>query len=306
VGDFNNFAATIGGFRNGNTIDLQGVIADDAVFNPNTGNLQLYEEPWGTGDDATLVGTLSFAGILSSTTYDLTTYTSFALASDGNGGTNIILGTQTPSVPTLADLANAVYSSGINTIDGYTVVDSDSDPSVGFFAEEFQDGNQIVVAIEGTDSFYTAQGIRNYLADKSWLSNTPNTTLATDVADAALFLENIRTSENKTSNQYDNVTLTGHSLGGAIAQLLGEESDYESVGFNAPGADQFFNGLSAQLHPAFEVSDGISRANSNYRLQGDQVSLVGTQRDHRETGGARACRVLSLRFSGGGGVWSGS
>src|SRR5450432_673858 len=33
---------------------------------------------------------------------------------------------------------------------------------------------------------------------------------------------------------------------------------------------------------------------------------IVSRRDHRETGGASACRVLSLRFSGGGGAWSGS
>jgi pimeloyl-ACP methyl ester carboxylesterase len=178
------------------------------------------------------------------------------------------------------DQDSAAYQEAPNgsIVDGYTVVDTASDKN-GFFADALQNNNQIVIAIRGTDPNDIYNLAKTLLADTSWAlpnleqqSNSPNAILTSEVADAATFLQKVR-----DEFQNDIITITGHSLGGAIAQLLGLTSNYTAVGFNAPGAAQFESELTTALAPATNSSDLIlGRPNINIRLEGDQVSLAGT------------------------------
>ena len=61
------------------------------------------------------------------------------------------------------------------------------------------------------------------------------------------------------------ITLDGHSLGGAIAQLLGETTGFATTAFNAPGTQQLYASLSDVLDPVMEL--GV-----NYRIADDVVS----------------------------------
>ena len=255
VGDLSTFSAAISSFQQGDTIDVKGIRANDETFDPNSGLLSVYHEDWGAGASPTLVGTLTFTGLPDTT--------AFALAGDGNGGTDVTFGTPAPTIANLADLADVVYDPGFGS-GSYTYVAQYPDASNGFLAEEFMSGSQIVISIRGTDN------LNNYLADGSWLQSSPNTTLGNDVRDAAIFLDQVR-----HANQTDTITLTGHSLGGAVAQLLGLASNYAAVGFDAPGASQFFSALTPQLQHAFANSDSFQRLSANYRTSGDQVSLAG-------------------------------
>jgi T5SS/PEP-CTERM-associated repeat protein len=268
IGSLGNFGGTISNFLQGDTIDLTGVPFPpfsgsegiEANFNSNTGLLTIDNVNYGSS--SSFVGSLQFSGYTSNQT--------FALSSDGNSGTDITFGTPEPSVPTLADLSNTVYDPGFG-VDGYTVANQDSNALIGYFAEEFQKGNQIVVAIRGTNNNFGYAQILNLVEDASWFGNSPNSLLTTEVSDAANFLQSVR-----LNNPSDNITITGHSLGGAVAQLLGNSSGYMAVGFNAPGAQQFETALISALAPAASTKDGVlGRVDENFRLHGDQISLAG-------------------------------
>ncbi len=72
------------------------------------------------------------------------------------------------------------------------------------------------------------------------------------------------------------ITLTGHSLGGAIAQLEGESSGLSTIAFNAPGGGQLVSSLSNAMalgSSQWLLSTGV---NINYSVYNDQPSLTGT------------------------------
>ena len=178
-----------------------------------------------------------------------------------------------PDALTLAKISAAVYSNnGLSVASlGGRYEPVEKPPPVydaGLFGEVFQNGNQIVVAFRGTE----LANLFNDLADGSWATNSSNAILQQYVADAANFLSQVETQF--PADGY-NITLTGHSLGGAIAQLLGNASGLPTVTFNAPGAALFASALSTQLAPILNPGV-ITPAITNYRVYGDQVSLVGT------------------------------
>ena len=64
----------------------------------------------------------------------------------------------------------------------------------------------------------------------------------------AAFLEWVQNNVPGTT-----ITLTGHSLGGAIAQVVGQATGLTTVVFNAPGAAQVYGGLSSSLQSISSV-----------------------------------------------------
>lgn len=167
-----------------------------------------------------------------------------------------------PGVGIIADIANAVYTSSINQVDGYFQYNRDTalDPSVGFNAETFQDGNRLVIAFKGTDA------IADFLADGSWASGTPTSFLQSYVNTALAYVQSIAKDHPGAD-----IILTGHSLGAAVAELASAASGYSAIVFNAPGAKQYeaFFGIPQKPTALANVL--------NYRVAGDQVSLAGTQ-----------------------------
>jgi hypothetical protein len=138
------------------------------------------------------------------------------------------------------------------------------------------DRSQIVVAIRGTVSNGATadermERLSSIHADASFISSdgTPTSAFAQNVADARAFLRSIQSRYPGAA-----IVLTGHSLGGAIAQVLGQASNLTTVAFNAPGAGNLYPRLTDELA-------GLSRtlnstySNSNYRIEGDIVSQLG-------------------------------
>jgi hypothetical protein len=265
-----DFQGKIIGFSNGDTIDLEGVIANEGTYDANTGLLTLYDSSYGSGTAPIDEGAISFPGLSASQTFSLSYY--------GTAGTEITYGEPAPSIATLALLSQATYDNATSS-GNYQEVDFSSDPNVGFLGVAFDYGNQVVVAFRGTYWGNLGDGANNVIADASFwgTATTPDSTFAQEVQDAANFLQKVRqdVSLGSTSGPYAQITITGHSLGGALAQVLGYVSGYTTIAFDAPGAGLLLYPLAPYDGAASMAGDGVRRGNTNYHMWGDQVSLAG-------------------------------
>jgi hypothetical protein len=176
--------------------------------------------------------------------------------------------TGAPSVTELAELSYDAYNIGTPfNIARFTAFNVQILPD-GFSATAYKsaDGSQVVVAFRGTDFDFSPSGVKNLLADSSFVTGVATPTLTTYFNHATAFLQSV-----KSTNPNANITLTGHSLGGAAAEYLGKAAGLTAIGFDAVGAGNVsFSGLSSV------GTMGTSSDWENYRLYGDQVSLDGT------------------------------
>ncbi len=191
--------------------------------------------------------------------------------------TNVSLTSATPPTQLdLAEMSSAVYNvSSAPTIDGY-VSTQNIVGTAGFAAEVFKSGNQVVLAIRGTDMSNEYNNLKTLAADSSFSTGKVTPQLTSEVSQAANLLEQLHT-QCPSCNFY----VTGHSLGGAIAQVLGLETGLPTQAFNAPGAGAVLSQLQAQV-PSLTGASGLtslswanSGINDNLRVYGDLISQVG-------------------------------
>lgn len=130
----------------------------------------------------------------------------------------------------------------------------------GFHAIAFQGPDGIVVAFQGTSD------MMQVWTDSGFAGTGPGVALLNSYYSvASTFLDSVRQYAQTVGLS---VHLTGHSLGGAIAQMLGNQTGLDTVTFNAPGAKLFMQ------------SQGILNATTtnanirNYRMAGDVISLT--------------------------------
>ena len=179
-----------------------------------------------------------------------------------------------------ARLSNAVYSDSPN-VRGWALVGQRTQMPSGLIAGVFTKGRKTVVAFKGT----TPSETRDLQADLA-LGVGINTDY---FADAETFVQQHANVEG--------LVATGHSLGGAVAQVVGNRRRIPFVTFNAPGvaiissrhawtatphmaAIRVIGGLaSAIADPGQAARDAASLfhiANGkNYRFFGDPVSAIG-------------------------------
>ncbi len=150
------------------------------------------------------------------------------------------------------------------------IADDDDPHNLGYAAEAYEDsGNdQIVIAFRGTVPKFNDELLKTLVADESFLVGNPTPLFVQQVADAALFIISVHQAFPTHP-----ILLTGHSLGGAVAQLAGFASKYMTRTFNAPGSKNLYADLTSYLSPINNL--GTDFTNKNYRLYGDQVSLAG-------------------------------
>jgi len=248
--DVASFSGTITAFQQGDVIDL-----------PDVGRIppsDLITAKYSDGElSLRTVGSIPIVGT--------DPYPTFGLKSDGASGTDI----ESTTVKTLLDLSFDTYSATPAGADDYSVIGSETLAN-GFRAVAYMDKDapdcdpNIVIAFRGTN----LSAIKNLLSDASFLKGEPNGILRAYVKAAADFVASVQASNPKAL-----ITLTGHSLGGALAQLVGEASGLAAAGFDAPGAGQLYDQLTSELSAASNL--GWGGTNINYRISGDQVSLAG-------------------------------
>jgi hypothetical protein len=150
------------------------------------------------------------------------------------------------------------------------VAQSADDPDFQAYTYVNSDSSQVVIAFRGT-----ALGKTWATNIASFSSGIPTAPLIKMVGDASKLLAHVVADHPGAQ-----ITLTGHSLGGAIAQILGAASGYSTVAFNAPGAGILKNSplLTSALQPAVSAhnADSLGGYNVNVRTPGDWVSMQGT------------------------------
>ena len=105
--------------------------------------------------------------------------------------------------------------------------------------------------------------------------------------DVDLTLGAIRLVVNKSRKIYgaDKTYVTGHSMGGFLAQLFAVLCDVEGTSFDAPGLGFYRSG---EFEKTFSMRKRVYNAEGkifeNHRLDGDVVSLVNTADDQRHFG----------------------
>jgi hypothetical protein len=172
-----------------------------------------------------------------------------------------------PTVEQLVRFADAAYGNA-TAVEGYSeipVLAAPADFSVKAFRSSA--GDRIVVAIAGTDEPFDLLG-----TDRSFLDSTPSPTLRDYVTYATDVVRALATSYPGVE-----LTFTGHSLGGAIAQMLASARGVNATAFNAPGAAPLMAALQSTLStlPALKQPSGAPEL-VNYRLYGDLISTLGT------------------------------
>ena len=131
----------------------------------------------------------------------------------------------------------------------------------------YKRGNNIVIAFKGTNPIVGPNGA----ADVAFWTGELTPSLKNYIHAAADLLI-------ATHAQYPEafIQLTGHSMGGGIAQLLGKASGYTTNTFNSAGGALLYPQLSDELKPVYGTAEkdfGIR----NYRIYGDAVSSATMQ-----------------------------
>jgi len=128
----------------------------------------------------------------------------------------------------LKSLSKYVYHDDkINLPNGYTKVMTAQNSKNGFYAQAFYNGKDVFIAYRGTDRhkslFDFIKDVHNDIS--LWRQELPNQT-----TDAINFYKKL-----KGEYPNKNIVLTGHSLGGSLAQIVGSITGAKSVPFEPYG-----------------------------------------------------------------------
>jgi hypothetical protein len=175
---------------------------------------------------------------------------------------------QSPKEATLNELVsmswnaygNTCSDKGCNVPDGFEIVKVQEFND--YRAVVYKRDEAIVIAFKGTDPLIGPNGA----ADSAFATGVPNPALDSYVEAAAQLVSEIHNTYPES-----NIQLTGHSMGGGIAQLVGKASGFETTTFNSAGAALLFPKMQEQLAASIGLSQ-LDLGILNYRIQEDFVS----------------------------------
>ena len=120
----------------------------------------------------------------------------------------------------------------IDKPEGWTYLDNYYDKRTGFYAEAYKNPEgEVVMVIKGTDvnKMHTLSGIMEF--SKDFVINS----LPMEIRKVPNQVEPAYKFYNILSNKYGDVLLSGYSLGGSVAEILGNELGVETVTYESYG-----------------------------------------------------------------------
>ena len=137
------------------------------------------------------------------------------------------------------------------------------------YSVAYKRGDDIVIAFKGT----APKNIYDWLADLNYSGIIAAPFLREYVTYAVTFINKIISDP---ANVGARIHLTGHSLGGGVAQLIGDASGCETTTFNSAGAAFVEGAFDGELS-LVKNKCGHSNKIMHYRVNGDPVSLLSDQ-----------------------------
>lgn len=115
--------------------------------------------------------------------------------------------------------------------EGYSLAESVRDPQTGFYADVLVGEDDVIIAFRGTNNYWPIRGTD--LDDDLAMARSRIPAQTRDALDLY----------NKVKIEYPDkkIVLTGHSLGGSLAEIVGALNGELAVGFNAYGVRDLFN-----------------------------------------------------------------
>jgi hypothetical protein len=167
----------------------------------------------------------------------------------------------------------------------YEVVDTAGDPFTGFYATAYRDmqNSRIIIAYRGTDDLLDGAIDLGMAASRFDLQQYESEMFTRDVLDRA------KAFSEASGNPVD-VTVTGHSLGGGLAEANAARFGLRGETFNAYGATGLIRGAPEggnQVINHVRAGDPVSAANRHF----GEVKIYATPDD-----------VTALKHAGYGGV----
>ena len=127
----------------------------------------------------------------------------------------------------LAQMSNGVYGSPSGRVEGWTVVKEQSNPANGFAVAAYRNNTtgDVVIAYRGTNDTKDVIGADAKIA-------LPAAAWDSQFKDALEFAKSIK-------EQYPNkaISVTGHSLGGGLAQVASQAYGFHGITFDPAGAE---------------------------------------------------------------------
>ncbi len=160
--------------------------------------------------------------------------------------------------------ANQGYKTDYNFIDS----SGSKDSAEGFFAAAFKKDNVVIVAIRGTNSFSdngesAFKKVKQFARDMDDNINFKTGNPMPQYEEALAFTQRIH-------KQYGNsVIVTGHSLGGGLAQLVGIKLGLMVISFDSPGVYKIAKNL-------FTRRDEINAHKNNIIIYATAPHLINT------------------------------
>lgn len=184
------------------------------------------------------------------------------------------------------------------TLDGvkYKIVDHADNPKTGFQATGYQrvDTGEVIIAFRGTE--FGREPVQDGLID----AGMALTGINAQAPDAHAFTQRVLAQAKADAQEAQrplNVTVTGHSLGGTLAQVEAYKLGIKGETFNAFGAAGLVHGVPKGGHQVINhvrAGDAVSAASAHF----GEVRVYAVQQDidtlgkagYRDDGGALSAR----------------